>query len=340
MVQNKFPSKVQVFSTCPQSKDFSSEAYARQIAEVARWSEAAGCTGMLVYTDNGIADPWLVSQIVIQNTEALCPLVAIQPVYMHPYAIAKMAATIGFLHHRRIYLNMVAGGFKNDLLALNDLTPHDKRYDRLFEYTTVIKLLLGSAQPASFSGEFYVIDKVRMTPPLAPELFPGIFMSGSSEAGCAAAKAVGATAIRYPKPPGEYVEEPLDTAAENGIRIGIIARSTSQEAWRVAHERFPVDRKGQLTHELRMKMSDSVWHTQLSQTAEQLREREGTYWLVPFENYKTNCPYLVGDYDTVSDEVAKYIDVGYTAIILDIPPSQEELGHIGEVFRRATGRPA
>ena len=39
-----------------------------------------------------------------------------------------------------------------------------------------------------------------MTPPLAPELFPGILMSGSSEAGLAAARAVGATAVKYPKP--------------------------------------------------------------------------------------------------------------------------------------------
>ncbi len=335
MTHNKFPGNIQVFSTCPQSKDFPSEIYARQVAEVARWSEAAGCTGILVYTDNSIADPWLVSQIIIQNTIDLCPLVAIQPIYMHPYAVAKMVATIGCLHGRRIYLNMVAGGFKNDLVALNDLTPHDRRYDRLVEYTTVIKSLLGTTQPVSFSGEFYMIDKVKMTPPLAQDLLPGIFMSGSSDAGCAAAKSVGATAIRYPKPPGDYIAEPLDTGVENGIRIGIVARPTSEKAWRVAHERFPSDRKGQLTHELRMKVSDSVWHSQLSRAADELRGVESPYWLVPFENYRTNCPYLVGDYETVSREVAKYVGVGYRAFILDIPPSREELDHIGRVFRDA-----
>ena len=198
MTHSQLPRKIQVFSTCPQSKDFPRDGYAAQIGEVARWSEAAGCTGILVYTDNSIADPWLVSQIIIEHTNALCPLVAIQPIYMHPYAVAKMVSTIGYLHGRRIYLNMVAGGFKNDLVALNDLTPHDRRYDRLVEYTTVIRSLLEDPQPVSFKGEFYTIDKVRMTPPLAPDLFPGIFMSGSSDAGCAAAKAVGATAIRYP----------------------------------------------------------------------------------------------------------------------------------------------
>ena len=67
-------------------------------------------------------DPWLVSQMVVQNTERLCPLVAVQPIYMHPYTVAKMVATLAYLYGRRLYLNMVAGGFKNDLQALDDPT--------------------------------------------------------------------------------------------------------------------------------------------------------------------------------------------------------------------------
>ena len=59
------------------------------VADVARWSEAAGCEGILVYTDNGIVDPWLVSQLILQSTERLAPLVAVQPAYMHPYWVAK-----------------------------------------------------------------------------------------------------------------------------------------------------------------------------------------------------------------------------------------------------------
>src|SRR5215831_345508 len=141
---------IEVFSTCPQSKDVDKSSYLQNVADVARWSEEAGCKGILVYTDNSIADPWLVAQIIIQNTERLSPLIAIQPVYMHPYSVAKMVSTYGYLHNRRIYLNMVAGGFANDLAALNDRTPHDRRYDRLVEYTLIIKRLLDGAGPVSF----------------------------------------------------------------------------------------------------------------------------------------------------------------------------------------------
>jgi len=50
----------------------------------------------------------------------------------------------------------VAGGFKNDLEALNDMTPHDRRYDRLIEYTSVIKELLAS--PLGVSYETFILD--------------------------------------------------------------------------------------------------------------------------------------------------------------------------------------
>jgi alkanesulfonate monooxygenase len=325
--------QLKVFSTSPQSSALDRESYIQNVIDVARWSEEAGCEGILVYTDNSLVDPWLVSQIIIQHTTRLCPLVAIQPVYMHPYSVAKMVSSLGHFYWRRIYLNMVAGGFKNDLAALHDTTPHDKRYARLVEYTIIIKELLRRSAPVSYQGEFYVVDKLRMTPSLPPELFPGILVSGSSDAGLAAAQALGATAVKYPQPPDRETDCSRETL-DSGIRVGVISRAQEDEAWTVAHSRFPIDRKGQLTHQLAMKTSDSAWHKQLSQVANSVEERTSPYWLVPFENYKTFCPYLVGSYERVAAELARYIERGYQTIILDIPPTQVELEHIKMVFGR------
>jgi len=335
---------IEVFSTCSQSKDVDKSLYLRNVADVARWSEEAGCKGILVYTDNSIADPWLVGQVIIQSTERLSPLIAIQPVYMHPYSVAKMVSTYGYLHNRRIYLNMVAGGFSNDLAALNDRTPHDRRYDRLVEYALIIKRLLADAGPVSFAGDFYQTENLRLAPKLPAELFPGVFVSGSSEAGLAAARTIGAVAVQYPNPVSEYEKSPPPTDLNCGIRAGIVAREDACEAWRVAHDRFPTDRRGQLTHQLTMKVSDSVWHKQLSEMGAELgAESDGQtggeqnpYWLTPFQNYKTNCPYLVGSYEHVAQELARYVTVGYRTLILDIPPNQEELAHINVVLTQAT----
>jgi alkanesulfonate monooxygenase len=326
---------IEVFSTCPVPGGADRQAFLRNVIDVASWSEKAGCKGMLVYADNSLLDPWMICQIILDNTQHLCPLPAIQPVYAHPYAIAKAVTTLAYLYGRRICLNMIAGGFTNDLLALNDTAPHDERYTRLIEYTIIIKELL-AGESVSHDGEFYKVDRLRLAPLLDRDLFPGIFVSGSSDAGLAAARAIGATAVKYPKRSLEEIAVPND-GIHYGIRVGIIARETDDEAWRVARGRFPEDRKGQLTHQLTMKTSDSAWHKQLSS----LDERSGSspYWLVPFQNYKTFCPYLVGSYERIAEEVARYAQAGYKTFILDIPPTQEELSHIGLVFKQLL-RPA
>src|SRR5439155_17219 len=173
---------VDLFSTCPASTSVAKDRYVQRVAEVARWSEQSGCKGILLYSDNSLLDPWLLAHIIIQNTTALCPLVAVQPVYMHPYAVAKQITSFAYLYGRRLYLNMVAGGFKNDLDALSDTTPHDKRYARLVEYTTIISRLLTSPAPLTYEGDFHSVAMLKLTPPLPEALAPGIFISGSSEA--------------------------------------------------------------------------------------------------------------------------------------------------------------
>jgi alkanesulfonate monooxygenase len=331
---------IRVFATTPPSKGADPNTYVQRVTDIARWSEAAGCEGTLVYTDNGLVDPWLLSQVIVESTERLCPLVALQPVYVHPYSAAKMVASLGFMHNRRVWLNVVAGGFKNDLAALGDQTPHDERYERATEYVQVMLRLL-AGEVTTLEGRYYRVKNLRMTPALSEELQPGVLMSGSSPAGFAAARAIGAIPVKYPEPPGE--EEANAGAAEFGVRIGVIARDTEDEAWSIAHERFPEDRKGQIAHAVAMKASDSSWHQQLSRSDAGRAEHDGDgqtrnpYWLVPFQNYKTFCPYLVGTHERIAELIAGYVRLGARTFILDIPPSEEDLRHTSAVFDAALG---
>ena len=332
---------IELFTTCPPSAGPTpavAGSYREQAETIARWSEAAGCRGMLIYTDNRLVDPWLVAQLVIEKTEHLAPLVAVQPVYMHPYSVAKMVATLGHLHGRKIYLNMVAGGFIRDLEALNDFTPHDPRYDRLVEYSKIIRnLAVNSAESRGVSHDelYYKVNNLKLTPPLPPELEPVFFVSGSSEAGLAAAQTLGAVAVQYPQPQSAYPLIDGEPSGKMGIRIGVIARDDPEEAWRIAEERFPLDRRGEIAHQMAMKVSDSSWHKSLSEWPEAATDAESPYWLRPFQSYKTFCPYLVGSYDRVAVEIAAYIRAGFTTYILDIPPSEEELHSVRKAFDKA-----
>ena len=327
---------LQFFSTCPASRGEAAGSYLERVKDVARWCDEVGYDGILVYTDNGLVDPWLLAQLILLETIRLAPLVAVQPVYMHPYTVAKMVTSLAFHHGRRIFLNMVAGGFRNDLVALDDHTEHDARYDRLVEYTQIIKGLLASDAPFSFDGDYYHVKNLRLTPPLPPELFPGITVSGSSPAGLEAARAIGATAVRYPQPPSHENGRIASESIPLGIRIGVIARANEEHAWQVAFDRFPDDRVGTMTHKLAMRVSDSHWHEQMSALGqEDARTGASPYWLGPFENYRTFCPYLVGSYDVVAQEIRHYMELGFGTFILDIPPSREELEHIGVAFDKA-----
>ncbi len=332
------PTEFTFFSTCPPSDTSDPASYPDQVAEVARWSERAGCAGILVYTDNRLLDPWLVAAMVIESTERLSPLVAVQPIYMHPYTVAKMVTSFAFLYGRRMFLNMVAGGFKHDLEALCDQTEHDRRYERLVEYTTVIKELLRGGSPVTLEGDFCRVRNLKLNPALPPELFPGLTMSGSSKAALDAARKLDAVAVQYPRPRHEYQQSRTDHGVATGIRIGVIARPDGAEAWQIARDRFPPDRRGQITHQLAMKVSDSVWHTQLSELAGAPPGGENPYWLVPFENYKTFCPYLVGSYERVAEELGGYVSLGHRTFIFDVPAGEEDFHHIAKAFALAAGQ--
>ena len=332
---------ITIYSTCPQSKDVPRSEYAARVTDAARWTEDAGARGMLIYTDNSIVDAWTVARHVIGSTRSLRPLVAVQPVYMHPYTAAKAITSIALLHNRAVDLNFVAGGFRNDLRALGDDTPHDERYERLVEYATIVRALLDGDAPVSYEGRFYTVSNLRLRPTVPDELQPRFLVSGSSSAGRDAARSLGATAIRYPKPPGDEDEAELRAdGLRHGIRVGIIARDQAAEAWTVARARFPENRQGELAHALAMKVTDSAWHKDLSGRPDGGEDTLDPYWLEPFKNYGTFCPYLVGAYDRVGGEIGRYLALGAETLITDIPHEPDDMHHARRVVEEALTAPA
>ena len=332
MLESCVTPRFAVFSTSPASHGTAAKTYLTSVTEVARWSEAFGCEGILVYTDNRLVDPWLVAASIVRATDRLAPLVALQPVYMHPYTAATMVASLAFLHGRRVHINLLAGGFKHDLEVLGDTTPHDERYARATAYADIMQRLLRGDGPVFADGPYYQLNGAHLQPPVSPDLQPGWMVSGSSPAGRAAAGRLGAVAITYPQPSAQEVR--VDDQP-SGLRLGIISRASRTEAWRVARQRFPATRSGQILHGLAAKTSDSHWHRQLTEGGEGADETNGTYWLGPFRHYQTFCPYLVGSDEEVAIHLANYLRLGYRTLVLDIPPSREDLEHTRRVLDRA-----
>jgi len=322
-----------IFSACPASVGAVGRPYLERVGEVARWSETHGCSGMLIYCDNRLVDPWLLAQVVVERTDRLAPLVAVQPVYMHPYALATMISTLAALHGRRVYVNWVAGGFMNDLHALSDTVEHDHRYERLVEYATLVRRLT-DGEKVTHSGKYFGMRGLTLLPETDPALRPGFMVSGSSPAGAAAARNLGACPVSYALPPeskGAFAD-----GGETGVRLGLIARSSRDQAWETAYTRFPPSREGAWTRTVARKVSDSHWHEELCRLAEERADTEQPYWMVPFENYKTMCPYLVGTHGEVSEALAQYMRQGVRTFILDEPETEADLEHARIAFDLAS----
>ncbi|MCH8494545.1 MAG: hypothetical protein LAT57_02795, partial [Balneolales bacterium] len=181
----------------------------------------------------------------------------------------------------------------------------------------------------------YDIRNLKLQPELPEELQPKYYLSGSSDMARATAKRLDATLIEYPEPPADYLKKSRTVSGVSGIRIGIMARPTHDEAWNDAYTRFPKVRFGELMHQMAARTSDSVWHKSLAGQNGYDYSDKSVYWLGPFKQYHTFCPYLVGDYDEVARELTGYIQSGCKTCIIDIPISEVDLKSTIKVFDQA-----
>ena len=322
-----------VYTTCPASYNRTPREFREEMLWVANLTEAAGCRGLLVYSDNTLVDPWVAAQLMIDRTEKLVPLVAVQPLYMHPFSAARLISTIGYMYARQLDLNFVSGGFAGHLKQLGCTVEHDGRYKRLVEYGQTIMRLLTHKRPLTYLGDSYALHRAMVHPELNPDLLPGIFVSGASDACVEAQRELKAVRLAYPHWVENYSAS--DALAGTGMRVGIIARETSEEAWRIARTRFPLQAHGEQLHDIAARRVESEWHRSLSRDAWSYSGRIGAYWLYPFRVYKTFCPYLVGSHSEVADLLARYLRLGVSAIILDVPEEEADVYDAMQALRLA-----
>ena len=151
-----------------------------------------------------------------------------------------------------------------------------------------------------------------------------------------AAKALGATAVKYPKPPADETAA-LDGAAATGMRVGIIARDYDADAWDVAlaRSRRPA-RSGDARpgdEDVGLAMAPAAL---AAGRVAALRRRP--YWLGPNESYKTFCPYLVSSCGRVAAELERVSASRIRDLLLVSFLNEEELEHIVVATDRASLR--
>lgn len=305
----------------------------RPVTEFAQRAERHGIDGLLAFYNHFDLDPWAVAATILQHTKAITPLIAVQPYALAPFTAAKLIYSLTTLHHRRIDINLITGATKHELDEIDEQLGHDERFERATEYMTVLRTLLSSDEPLVHDGRFYRYRGLRMHSRLEPELRPRVFVAGSSAAGQQMAAAVADVAITHPEPVEEFAEtfvRPRE-GLQIGIRIGLVARPTDEEAWSTARALYPEERIARLKTEMR-KRSESDWIRRLAHLATEDGVYDEVYWTGAYRNDKGNMPLFVGSYRKVADYLERYLALGVSTVILAGLLTEEQFQHAAVVL--------
>lgn len=313
------------FATVPRVSD-PAEA-ARVALDVIRWSDEFDLDGILLYTGAGaVLDPWVGAAVIAASTRRLTPLVALNPLYTHPYAAARSLLSVAEVYGRRVDVNLITGAALSELSAVGDTLDHRDRYARLREYVELFMRLL-EGRPVTFTGRFYRADALQLTPALPSGLRPRLYLAGRSADARDTARALGATLM------GMLPEEPeRDGGGIGAAHFGVLARNTAQEAEEAAARHFPADPVGREVLRMSMANTDSAWRRALAEDSQDLPG--SPFRLEPFRTLQADCPYLVGDHDTVAGCIARTRAAGVHTFVMDAPTTREDFAHLAKVVQQ------
>jgi alkanesulfonate monooxygenase len=294
-----------------------------ELMRVARFSERHRLEGPLLFAGNDtLVEPWSMAQHILAHTEKISPLIAVNPVYKHPFTVAKFVLSFALLYGRKVYLNMITGTATSDLLGLGDRRSHAERYSRLGEFILILRQLLASTRPVTFHGKYYETNNLQLRPALPAALMPEFLIAGQSDdARRIAAQTRCLTMQMLPPDLEQGINAP-------GLNFGILAREKRDQARRAAEMLFQDSAEKRELLKYAMENTDSVWKRRLQEAAQSSDLRENGYWLLPFSTCQADCPYLVGSYAEIGARLRRFAEMNVSTIILDVIADEQELDHV------------
>ncbi|TLG09824.1 LLM class flavin-dependent oxidoreductase [Nocardia cyriacigeorgica] len=210
----------------------------RYLNQIGAAAEDNGFEAVLTPTGAWCEDAWLTTAMLVETTETLKFLVAFRPGLLSPTLAAQMAGTFQRLSRGRLLLNVVTGGEPHEQQAYGDFLDKTQRYARTGEFLDVVRQLWTSTEPVDFDGEHIQVRGALLNN--RPDPVPPIFFGGSSEPAGPVAARYADTYLTWGEPllaVSRKLEWIRGLAAEQrrsldfGLRIHVISRDTSEEAW-------------------------------------------------------------------------------------------------------------
>ncbi|MGA2931631.1 MAG: LLM class flavin-dependent oxidoreductase [Acidimicrobiales bacterium] len=310
------------------------------LTQIARAADNLGFDAVLTPTGTWCEDAWLVTSALSQQTSRLRFLVAFRPGITNPTLAAQQAATFQRLTDGRLLINIVTGGDAYEQRRFGDWLSHDERYARTDEF---LKILRGawSGQPFDFEGWHYKIRGATVLAP--PDPIPEIFFGGASSVAEEVAARNVDVYLLWGEPPKmareriERVREKADAAGRAirfGMRLHVITRDTSREAWAEADRLLEtmdpalIEAAQQL-----LKKSESVGQQRMRSlhggSREDLEVSPNLWAGIGLVRPGAGTA-LVGSHEQVAERIFEYHELGLDEFILSGHPHLEEAYAVGE----------
>lgn len=312
--------------------------YYDYLAQIARAAEAAGFHGLFVPYDPGGEESWVVVTALAREVPRLALLPEFQPGFATAVYTAKLAVSFQRFFNDRLGWKLALDGDSAVQLSVGDVVPPTERIARAEELLTVTKGAWLDG-PFSYHGRYFeAADTSFFGPPsgtnfrpdqqIAPRPYPKIYLDGETDAALE-------LSVRHadvhllPSAEPTVIEQAIarhrGLAAAHGrevaygLRLGVVARDTSAEAWREA------ERLASSSH-----LSGSELH----------ERRFDDHLVLAFPGLGFSAPAgLIGSFDEVTERLEGYIEAGVSSFILDGIPHLEEAYRLGERVLPQLGNP-
>jgi alkanesulfonate monooxygenase len=310
------------------------------LGQIARSAEQLGFEAALTPTGAWCEDAWLATSMLAEVTERLKFLVAFRPGLTSPLLAAQMAATFQRYSRGRVLLNVVTGGESAEQRAYGDFLDKAQRYRRCAEFLDIVQRLW-RGETVSYDGEYLRLEGARLA--RRPDPVPQLYFGGSSpEAGPVAAR-YSDVYLTWGEPPAavdaklrwmDGLARQAGRTLRYGIRLHVITRDTSHEAWLQANRLIEgLDEAMIATAQQGLARSES-------EGQRRMRELHGgslgnleispNLWAGVGLVRGGAGTALVGSHTEVADRIEEYAALGISEFILSGYPHLEEAYWFGE----------
>jgi alkanesulfonate monooxygenase len=313
--------------------------------ELALRCEQHGWGGALLGAGWGRPDTFTLAAALAARTTTFQPLIAIRPGYWQPAHFASAAATLDQLSRGRVLVNIVSG--VDHLAAYGDVhSDPAQRYARTQEFLQLVRRLW-TEPDVTFRGDHFQVEHSTLA--LGPYRsqgrdHPTLFFGGASAA--AERVAAGEADVQL------FWGESLDGVAERidrltaltgqverrhpplefGLRITVLVRETTDQAWRDAEAKVA-------------RMAAAAGPTTWADGHRGAIGQQRLYDLTARGEVLDRCLYtapgtvggegaastwLVGSADDVASALQAYARLGITHFVLSDTPYQREVARIGD----------